>query len=94
MSEEPAVPSLLELAVEASVDCPYAEIDDFFLRSDCSVPDDLSIKCANATLPSIDSVNAVGPIFTENKRCTCNNFQNVNQSGFVVFATWRYFIQI
>ncbi|CAG5094108.1 Oidioi.mRNA.OKI2018_I69.XSR.g13253.t1.cds [Oikopleura dioica] len=83
--------SLFELAIEAAVKIPFNEVDEFFLSRGQLVPeDDLVIKCANATLPDLAVIEAIE--FDARKDeitdCECAQFKNVNQSGFMIFATW------
>jgi len=80
--------SLFELAVEAAVNIPFTEIDEFFLNRGQLVPDDLIVKCANATLPRLDSIIALSPNEPEPDQCQCKLFRNISQSGFAIFATW------
>ena len=82
--------SLFELAVEAAVKIPFTEIDEFFLARGQLVPDDLIVKCANATLPPLDVVSILAPPVDKHRdECSCRDFRNISQSGFVIFATWR-----
>jgi len=86
--------SLFELAVEAAVKIPFEEVDEFFLSRGQLVPeDDLIIKCANATLPALPVIEAIELEFEEQDEdnelgCQCAQFKNINQSGFMIFATW------
>ena len=81
----------------ASVNCEikvqFNEVDEFFLSRGQLVPeDDLVIKCANATLPDLAVIEAIefDARKDEMTDCECAQFKNVNQSGFMIFATWRY----
>ncbi|CBY43320.1 unnamed protein product [Oikopleura dioica] len=88
--------SLFELAVEAAVKIPFEEVDEFFLSRGQLVPeDDLIIKCANATLPALPVIEAIELEFElqnddDELSCQCSEFKNVNQSGFMIFATWMF----
>jgi hypothetical protein len=81
--------SLFELAVEAAVKIPFDEIDEFFLCQGQPVPDELIVKCANATLPTKELIQALAPNDPIEPECMCKDFRNISQSGFAVFATWR-----
>ena len=48
--------TLLELAIEASSKLPFDIIDHFFESRAQTCPDNLAVKCANSTLPPLDSV--------------------------------------
>ena len=74
----------------------FEEVDEFFLSRGQLVPeDDLIIKCANATLPALPVIEAMELEFEvkdddDELGCQCAQFKNINQSGFMIFATWMF----
>ena len=59
--------TLLELAIEASSKLPFDIIDHFFESRAQTCPDNLAVKCANSTLPPLDSV--LGKSNQSNPKC-------------------------
>ena len=80
--------TLLELAIEASSRLPFDVIDHFFEIRGQVCPDELSIKCANSTLPPRLPLLALYEGELEPEGCECGNLNNLNQNGFTIFATW------
>ena len=76
--------TLLHLAIEASSKLPFEVIDHFFEVRGQVCPDELSIKCANSTLPSQYALLALCDTELEE----CCEMSNLNQNGFTIFATW------
>merc|ERR1712168_892518 len=81
--------TLLELAIEASSKLPFDIIDHFFESRAQTCPDNLAVKCANSTLPPLDSILALGDDDEDDPECEYeSNFKDISQNGFTIFATW------
>lgn len=76
--------TLLDLAIEASSKLSFEVLDHFFEVRGQVCPDELSIKCANSTLPTKHALLAL----CDTSFDSCCHMSNLNQNGFTVFATW------
>ena len=80
--------TLLELAIEAASNLPFEVVDGFFGSRGQVCPDELAIKCANATLPSKNTLMALYDGVLDVEYCQCEKLKDLRQTGFTVFATW------